>query len=64
MVNRMCNDYRLEVEAAAIFEDFADFDRNGNCRVDVKAVFDNGAHLISRSVNACLADGHTVSIRR
>jgi len=39
-------------------------DRNGNCRVDVKAVFDNGAHLISRNVNACLADGHTVSIRR
>ena len=37
-------------------------DRNGNCRVDVKAVFDNGAHLVNRGINAC-RDGHTVSIR-
>lgn len=37
-------------------------DRNGNCRVDVKTVFDNGSHLVNRGVNAC-RDGHTVSIR-
>ena len=37
-------------------------DRNGNCRVDVKTVFDNGAHLVNRGVNAC-RDGHAVSIR-
>jgi hypothetical protein len=37
-------------------------DRNGNCRVDVKTVFDNGAHLVNRGINAC-HDGHTVSIR-
>ena len=37
-------------------------DRNGNCRVDVKTVFDNGSHLFNRGINAC-RDGHTVSIR-
>jgi hypothetical protein len=38
-------------------------DRNGNCRVDVKTVFDNGAHLVNRGVDACRADGHPVSIQ-
>ena len=38
-------------------------DRNGNCRVDVKTVLDNGSDLVKRGVNACLADGHAVSIR-
>ena len=38
-------------------------DRNGNCRVDVKTVLDNGSDLVKRSVNACLADGHAISIR-
>lgn len=37
-------------------------DRNGNCRVDVKTVFDNGSHLVNRGINAC-RDGHAVSIR-
>jgi hypothetical protein len=37
-------------------------DRNGNCRIDVKTVFDNGAHLVNRGINAC-RDGHAVSIR-
>ena len=37
-------------------------DRNGNCRIDVKTVFDNGAHLVNRGVNAC-RDGHAISIR-
>jgi hypothetical protein len=37
-------------------------DRNGNCRIDVKTVFDNGSHLVNRGVNAC-HDGHAVSIR-
>jgi len=38
-------------------------DRNGNCRVDVKTVFDNGASLVNRGVNACHAEDHTVLIR-
>lgn len=38
-------------------------DRNGNCRVDVKTVLDNGSSLVNRSVNACLAEGHGVLIR-
>jgi hypothetical protein len=38
-------------------------DRNGNCRVDVKTVLDNGSDLVKRGVNACLADGHAISIR-
>src|SRR5215469_17122343 len=38
-------------------------DRNGNCRVDVKTVLDNGSDLISRGVNACLADGHAIAVR-
>jgi len=38
-------------------------DRNGNCRVDVKTVLDNGSDLVKRSVTACLADGHAISIR-
>jgi len=37
-------------------------DRNGNCRIDVKTVFDNGSHLVNRGVNAC-RDGHAVSFR-
>jgi hypothetical protein len=38
-------------------------DRNGNCRVDVKTVLDNGSDFVKRGVNACLADGHKISIR-
>jgi hypothetical protein len=38
-------------------------DRNGNCRVDVKTVFDNGASLVNRGVNACHAEAHAVLIR-
>ena len=37
------------------------YDRNGNCRVDVKAVLDNGSDLIRR-VNACLVDGHAIAL--
>jgi hypothetical protein len=37
-------------------------DRNDNCRVDVKTVFDNGSHLVNRGVDAC-RDGQAVSIR-
>jgi hypothetical protein len=37
-------------------------DRNGNCRIDVKTVFDNGAHLVHRGISAC-RDGHAISIR-
>ena len=38
-------------------------DRNGNCRIDVKLILNNGAHLVNRRVNACLTEGHAVSIR-
>ena len=38
-------------------------DRNGNCKVDVKAVLDNGSDLIKRGVNACLIDGHAIAVR-
>ncbi len=35
-------------------------DRNGNCRVNIKTVLDDGSDLINRSVNAC---HHAVLIR-
>lgn len=38
-------------------------DRNGNCRVDVKTVRDDGSSLVNRGVNACHAEGHAVLIR-
>ena len=38
-------------------------DRNGNCRVDVRTVLNNGSSLVYRRVNACLAEGHAVLIR-
>jgi len=38
-------------------------DRNGNCRVDVKTVLDNGSGLVNRGVNACYANGRAVLIR-
>jgi hypothetical protein len=38
-------------------------DRNGNCRVDVKAVLDSGSTLVNRGVNACYTEGHAALIR-
>ena len=38
-------------------------DRNGNCRIDIKLVLNNGSHLVNRRVNACPTEGHEVSIR-
>jgi hypothetical protein len=38
-------------------------DRNGNCRVDIKIVLDNGLSLVHRGVNACRAEGSVVLIR-
>jgi hypothetical protein len=38
-------------------------DRNGNCRVDVKTVLNNGSSLVYRGVNACHAESHAVLIR-
>lgn len=35
-------------------------DRNGNCRVNMKTVLDDGSDLINRSVNACR---HAILIR-
>ena len=37
-------------------------DRNGNCRVDIKTVFDDGSERIAHSVRVCLDDGHAVSL--
>ena len=38
-------------------------DRNGNCRVDVKAVLNDGSDHIERGVKVCLDDGHAVSLQ-
>jgi hypothetical protein len=38
-------------------------DRNGNCRVDVKAVLNDGSIHIERGVRICLDDGHAVSLQ-
>jgi hypothetical protein len=38
-------------------------DRNGNCRVDVRTVLDDGSDLVSRGVNVCRAGGDAVSLR-
>ena len=38
-------------------------DRNGNCRVDVKAVLNDGSNHIEHGVRICLDDGHAVSLR-
>jgi hypothetical protein len=38
-------------------------DRNGNCRVDIKTVFDDGSERIEHGVRVCLDDGHAVSLR-
>ena len=35
-------------------------DRNGNCRVDVKTVLNNGSSLVYRRVNVCLAEGQAL----
>jgi hypothetical protein len=45
----------------AVFVDIDD--RNGNCRIDIKSVLDNGSHLVNRRVSACPTEGHEVSIR-
>lgn len=38
-------------------------DQNGNCRVDIKTIFDDGSNHIDRGVRVCLDDGHSVSLR-
>jgi hypothetical protein len=38
-------------------------DGNGNCRIDIKSVVNNGSHLVNRGVNACATKGHAVLIR-
>ena len=45
----------------AVFVDIDD--RNGNCRIDIKSVLDNGSLLVNRRVSACPTEGHEVSIR-
>jgi hypothetical protein len=38
-------------------------DRDGNCRVDVKAVLNDGSERIERRIKVCLDDGHAVSLQ-
>ncbi|HUC70244.1 MAG TPA: hypothetical protein VMS01_03545 [Stellaceae bacterium] len=38
-------------------------DRNGNCRIDVRTVLDDGSDLVSHGVNVCHAEGYAVSVR-
>jgi hypothetical protein len=38
-------------------------DRNGNCRVNLKTVFDDGSDHVDRGVRVCLDDGHAVPLR-
>jgi len=38
-------------------------DRDGQCRVDLKTVFDDGTSLIQRSIDVCRAEGYTLSYR-
>jgi hypothetical protein len=38
-------------------------DINGNCRVDVRTVLNDGSNHIARGVRACLDNGHAVSLQ-
>lgn len=38
-------------------------DRSGRCRLDFKAVFDDGASLIRRDVNVCGIESYAISYR-
>jgi hypothetical protein len=38
-------------------------DHNGNCRIDVKTVFDDGSDRIARGVNVCREEGDALSVR-
>jgi hypothetical protein len=38
-------------------------DKSGNCRFDLKAVFDDGSELIRRNVNICALEGYVLSYR-
>jgi hypothetical protein len=38
-------------------------DQNGNCRVDVKVVLDNGSTFVNRGLNACRGDSGLVPLR-
>jgi hypothetical protein len=38
-------------------------DRNGNCRVNFKTVFDDGSNHIEHGVRVCLDDDHAVSLQ-
>ncbi len=38
-------------------------DRNENCRIDVKIVFDDGSERVSRSMDVCRAEDRAVALR-
>jgi hypothetical protein len=38
-------------------------DPNGNCRVDLKVVLDNGSALVNRGLNICVSENKSIPIR-
>jgi hypothetical protein len=57
--DRLGAEFLLPGGAAAVRID----DRNGNCLVDIKVVFDSGATHINRRVEACPLDRETIPVR-
>jgi len=53
------SEFLLPGNSAALYVE----DQNGNCRVDVRVVFDSGSILVNRGFNACPAEGHAVPVR-
>jgi hypothetical protein len=39
------------------------YDDNGNCRVNLKTVFDDGSDHINRGIRVCVDDGRAVVVR-
>jgi hypothetical protein len=38
-------------------------DQNGNCRVDVKVVLDNGSKFVNRALNICVSGDKPIPVR-
>ena len=52
-------EFLLPGSSVAVYVD----DQNGNCRVDVKVVLDNGSTFVNHGFNACQGDGRLVPLR-
>ena len=52
-------EFLLPGDSVSVYVD----DKNGNCRVHVKAVFDDGSTFVNRAFNPCRVDGIAVPIR-